>query len=108
MDVSKHYTVKLDVENTSHPDYREKGRYLRMPKYHCMALLEPVDRHHTRVTYTIDADPGGKFPHVAVNWTAIEAQYITLKNLRKMVKKEKYILIGNCSKEKQIFSTGIK
>ena len=90
MDIGKTKTVRIEITGTTHTDYPENNGTIRVKEYSCFALLEEIDNHKTRVTYTIKADPGGNIPPVAVNVIAKEAQYMTLKNLRKMALNPKY------------------
>ncbi|MCX7678837.1 MAG: START domain-containing protein [Spirochaetes bacterium] len=56
--------------------------------------LKKINSHKTEVVFIIKANPGGNIPPRLANLTSKEIPFKTLRNLRKMVKKEKYILLA--------------
>jgi hypothetical protein len=48
-------------------------------------LLSALDPTHTRVTYTVSADPGGSLPTVMLRQTVRESPFDTLVGLRRRV-----------------------
>lgn len=81
-------SVVLDITGASHPEFPEKDGTIRIKEYHCRALLEELNENLTKVTYIIEADPGGNMPALCVNLAAREAQFLTLNNLKKLVRKK--------------------
>ncbi len=64
---------------------------VRMDNFTGGLLLEFVDEKHTRVTFTIKADPAGSLPSKGVNAGTLNVPYRTLVGMKKMTKKKKYI-----------------
>ncbi len=92
----------VDVVFTSVTDASvppKKGR-VRMKDFYGRWLLERVDTEKTRVTYIIKANPGGSIPASVANLSSKKIPYETLKNLKKMAKKQKYV---NMAKKKYKF-----
>jgi hypothetical protein len=58
---------------------------VRMPHLVGEFALEARDATHTRVTYTVSADPGGSLPTVVVRRTVRESPFQTLVGLRRRV-----------------------
>lgn len=52
--------------------------------------LTKIGKNKTNVTYGCKVDPAGSIPKAIVNMNAIDAPFNSLKNLREMVKKNKY------------------
>lgn len=52
--------------------------------------LTKIGNSKTNVTYGCKVDPAGSIPKAIVNMNAIDAPFNSLKNLREMVKKDKY------------------
>ncbi|MGD0277758.1 MAG: START domain-containing protein [Smithella sp.] len=88
------------VKNSPVPVY--KGA-LRMPEFNGSYVLEYITREKTGVIYTYNADPGGYLPSFAVNLVGKYMLYNTLKNLKDMVKKDKYVQGGQRSKDRVLF-----
>ncbi|MCP4135184.1 MAG: START domain-containing protein [bacterium] len=75
-----------------------KGRY----------VFEYISRNKTRVTYIIKANPGGSVPTSLANMTSKAIPLGTLKGLKRMVKKKKYIDGAQGSEEQQIIEKAVK
>jgi len=60
---------------------------VRMPRLAGFYHLEAVDAAHTKVTYQVDADPGGMLPEWLVKLTSRKIPIETLVGLRKQVAK---------------------
>jgi hypothetical protein len=60
---------------------------VRMPKLAGFYHLEAIDAGHTRVTYQVDADPGGLLPDWLVKLTSRKLPIETLVGLRRQVAK---------------------
>lgn len=101
-------TVTLQITNCLHPDFPEDEKTIRVKNYHCVALLEAIDKDQTRVTYTIKADPGGNIPSIAVNLVGKEAQYMTLKKLRKIALNKMNLKKCPATKQDSIINASIK
>ncbi|MBP7584450.1 MAG: START domain-containing protein [Spirochaetes bacterium] len=70
---------------------------VRMTKLTASFELAVVDREHTRVTYTVLADPAGSIPASVTNFFAKNNPHTTLKGLGRMAKLERYIEAGRKS-----------
>jgi hypothetical protein len=60
---------------------------VRMPRLAGFYHLEPIDAGHTKVTYQVDADPGGLLPDWLVKLTSRKLPIQTLVGLRAQVTK---------------------
>jgi SAM-dependent methyltransferase len=58
---------------------------VRMPRLVGEFMLEALDPGHTRVTYTVSADPGGALPAAFLRQTVRESPFDTLVGLRRRV-----------------------
>ena len=69
-------------------DYRfpEVSGVVRMPRLDGYFLIEAVGETRTRVTYVVDADPGGMIPDWLVSMTSKDIPLNTLQNLRRRVR----------------------
>jgi hypothetical protein len=73
------------------PDYiPKKDDFVRIDKADGFWLLTPIEGNRVRVTFQMNAEPGGKIPAWMSNMASTESPYTTLFNLRKMVSEEKY------------------
>jgi hypothetical protein len=82
--------VQIDVKNVTDPLAPEVDGVVRMPKLFVQWLLEYKDAKTTKVTYTVQADPGGMLPAWIVNMVSKEMPAKTIANLREQVKKPGY------------------
>jgi len=62
---------------------------VRMPRLRGFYHLQAIDEGHTRVTYQVDADPGGMLPDWLVKRTSRRLPIDTILGLRKQIKKTK-------------------
>ena len=62
---------------------------VRMPKLRGFYHMQAIDDGHTRVTYQVDADPGGMLPDWLVKRTSRRLPIDTIIGLRKQTKKMK-------------------
>lgn len=62
---------------------------VRMPRLAGFYHLEAIDAGHTRVTYQVDADPGGLLPDWLIKLTTRKLPIETLVGLRRQVAKTK-------------------
>ncbi len=75
-------------------------KYVRMTDVSGRYFIEFFGREKTRVTYEYQADPEGNIPVALANRVEIKHQpYISLKGLREMADKQKYIAEGAASPE---------
>jgi len=72
-------------------------KYVRMKKMIGTFDVTLLSRNRCRIAYTVHADPTG-VPAFAVNMFSSDNPYETLKGIRRMVKKKKYIELGRQSK----------
>lgn len=72
---------------------------VRMTKLKASFELSVIDREHTRVTFTVLADPAGSIPASVTNYFARNNPHATLKGLGRMVKYDKYIDAGRMSSD---------
>lgn len=70
------------------------SKYVRMTNVFGTCLLERLDKDKTKVTYTMLANPAGHVPAAVANIFAKMNPYNTLKGLKKIVLKPKYIEIA--------------
>lgn len=62
---------------------------VRMPRLRGFYHMQAIDEGHTRVTYQIDADPGGMLPDWLVKQTSRRLPIDTIVGLRKQTRKTK-------------------
>jgi hypothetical protein len=72
--------------------------YVRMPTFYSLFTIQGIDRENTRVTFMVDPDLGKGVPSGIANKTIKKIPYKSLKKMRKMVKKAKYIEAAKTSK----------
>jgi hypothetical protein len=73
------------------PDVQSPPRVEKMKEFSGSYLLEYITRDRTGVIYTYKADPGKSIPPWMVNLFGKKVLHQTLKGLKEMVKREKYI-----------------
>lgn len=96
------------ADSTTEMNYDSGKGYVRMPSFYSLYTLEWVDRENTRVTFMIDPDLGSGVPTGIANSTIKKLPYKTLKNMRKMVKKSKYIEEARTSKYNKMAEDFVK
>jgi hypothetical protein len=110
-------SVKMNLEKGQHLIYGDstneinydsgKG-YVRMPSFNSLFTLDWVDREHTKVTLMIDPNLGPGVPTGIANSTIKSNPFKTLKHMRDMVKKSKYIESAKTSKYNKLAEDGLK
>lgn len=80
-------TVMVRFVSISSPMMGEVEDVVRMPKLAGFYKLTAIDWDTTRVTYQVDADPGGSLPDWVVSAVQNDIPLHTLKKLRGQVKK---------------------
>ena len=83
-----HFTFS-DVKNHAKWVSKQAER-VRVPLLKGSMILDSLDENHTRVTYTIKMDPGGKIPDWLANYASRSIPYRTLDNVRELAKTRKY------------------
>ena len=74
----------------SAPDFIEATSFVRIRNSHGAYLLQQLDEHRLRLTWTQYIDPEGSLPAFMVNALLTDVPFISLKKFREIVKKEKY------------------
>ncbi len=82
--------IKIDVWSVADPKMPEVDGVVRMPELRATWILDALGPKKTRVTYTVQADPGGALPHWLVNMVAKRLPARTLQKLRKQTQKSGY------------------
>jgi len=81
--------VKVSYRTARKYPFPKVSGVVRMPRLDGYFLIEAVGANRTRVSYLVDADPGGLLPEWLVAMTAKDVPLKTLKNLRKRVRRTK-------------------
>jgi len=79
------HRLAVQFENREDPAAPPVAELVRMPRLAGDFALEAIDASHTRVTYTVSADPGGALPAAFLARTVRESPYDTLVGLRRRV-----------------------
>ena len=77
--------VKARFQSVDTPDQPPVSGVVRMPRLEGYYLLQAIDAGHTRVTYQVDADPGGMLPEWLIKLTTRKLPIETLVGLRRQV-----------------------
>ena len=85
IDRDKH-EVWIRFRNTTHPMAPETDA-VRIPRLRGFQHLQALDAKRTRLTYQVDADPGGFLPPFIVRFVQSSIPLNTLLRLRKQIKK---------------------
>lgn len=92
----------VEIQSQTHDKYPPNDDYTRMITMQGKYIIEFVERQKTRVTFILFVNPGGSVPASLANMSSIKIPYETLKNMKEMVKKEKYIKLGDKSEDKKL------
>lgn len=68
----------------------QEDRGIRLPLIEVLCIMNPLSRNKTEVTYQILADVGGSLPAPILQMLTKSLAVDTIRNVRKMVKKEPY------------------
>lgn len=79
--------IMARFQSVSVPEAKPVAGIVRMPRLQGFYHLEPIDAGHTKVTYQVDADPGGLLPDWLVKLTSRKLPIDTLVKLRQQVTK---------------------
>ena len=84
-------TKEVTIHAEADPDYLpEKPDHVRIPFARAEWHFIPQGNGWVKAVFTIEVDVGGNVPQWLVNLTAARGPFQTMRNLRKMVKKNKY------------------
>lgn len=90
---------KVDFNTTQYAGMPPTAGLIRMTASGSF-LLEFIDRHHTQVTFSINADPAGMMPAFVVNRIGRKLTYQTILNMRQIVREKKYARSAEKSRDK--------
>lgn len=79
--------IMARFSSVSVPEAKPVAGVVRMPRLQGFYHLEPIDAGHTKVTYQVDADPGGLLPDWLVKLTSRKLPIDTLVKLKQQVAK---------------------
>jgi hypothetical protein len=79
-----------------------------MPSFYSLFTLQWVNRENTKVTFMIDPDMGKGLPTGIANSLIKTTPLKTLNNLKKMVRKSKYIDAAKTSKYNKMAEDFVK
>jgi hypothetical protein len=94
----KNGTNLVYADSTNDIPYDADKGYVRMPTFYSLFTLQWVDRENTKVTFMVDPDLGKGVPSGIANSTIKKIPFKSLKKMRHMVKKSKYIEAARASK----------
>jgi hypothetical protein len=83
-------TGSIRVALQSAPDFIEATSLVRIRDSYGTYLLQQLDDHRLKLTWTQYIDPAGSLPAFMVNALLTDVPFKSLKNFREVVKKEKY------------------
>lgn len=86
--LTKHADTTIILVNTYEAAEKVPSGFIRMAFSNGYWKLIPVNEHTTKVIFYTHADPGGFIPSWLANLAAVEAPYITMKNLRHLLQAE--------------------
>ena len=76
---------------TAVPDALPENKdYVRVRQLEGAWNIMPLSENRCRVVFRLHIEPGGEIPSWLANIAVIDTPYNTLKNMREMVKREKY------------------
>ena len=81
--------VKVTYRTARRYSFPKVSGVVRMPRLDGYFLIQAVGEDRTRVTYVVDADPGGMIPDWLISMTAKDVPLKTLTNLRRRVRQTK-------------------
>jgi ribosome-associated toxin RatA of RatAB toxin-antitoxin module len=68
-------------------DEKIPSGYIRMPFSSGFWMLIPLEENSTRVIFQMHSDPGGMIPAWLANSASVDAPWITMNNMRKLLSK---------------------
>lgn len=85
-------TKRIEIKLQAKPKFLAKvAGKVRIEKMNGRWLLTPTGNDNINVIYEMSIDPGGNIPKWVVNSMALDLPFYTLRNLRKIVKEDKYL-----------------
>ena len=76
------------INGKSKPDLKpEVEGKIRVPRSEAVWKLVPLGNNKTRVSYSLDIDPGGSIPAWLVNYASVEGPYLSFKSLMSILLK---------------------
>jgi hypothetical protein len=105
---TKKISADIKAELTKEVSYDSGEGYVRMSSFSCEFFLEWVDREHTKVTFSIDPDPGKGMPKGISNSRIKKIPIKSLNGMMKMVKLQKYIDSAKTTRYVKMIEDGIK
>ena len=82
-------TVRVTFKTDTHASAPKVEDVVRMGRLTGYYEIKALSRGHTRVTYEVDADPGGYLPAWLVKMASKDLPLKTILNLKKRVKKDR-------------------
>lgn len=82
--------LTLQAKGTAVATPAQENKGIRLPLIEVLCIMKPVAENRTEVTYQILADVGGSLPAPILRMLTKSLAVDTIKNVRKMVKKEPY------------------
>lgn len=92
----------IKMASVDDPRVKPKPDRVRMRSMTGSFVLEYLAREKTRVTYVIRADPSGTLPGALANTASRAYPYETLRGMRRMARRQKYVDLADASQDKQI------
>jgi len=81
-------SIRVVLQST--PDFIEATSFVRIRESYGTYLLQQLDEHHLRLTWTQYIDPEGNLPAFMVNALLTDVPFNSLRKFSEIVKKEKY------------------
>jgi hypothetical protein len=82
--------IVIIIKDHADPTAQGKNGYIRVKSLDAKWVLEGSEQGKTMVSYIISAEPGGNVPDFLTEHALNKNPYLTLINLKKMVKRQKY------------------
>jgi hypothetical protein len=84
-------TKTVTVNGPTVPDFIPvKKDIVRVARSDGQWIITPVDKNHSKVEYTLQADPGGSVPAWLINLFATKGPYESFRNLKRQLLKPQY------------------
>jgi len=88
-----------------HPSVPPRNDRVRITEFYSQYILVYINREKTGIVFTTKANPGGKIPSFVANFFSKRYAYEEIVNMREMLKRQKYIDLGNQSEDKKLIET---
>jgi hypothetical protein len=90
VELQEYKANSIRVVLQSAPDFIEATSFVRIRDFYGTYLLQQLDEHHLRLTWTQYIDPEGRLPAFMVNALLTDVPFNSLRKFSEIVKKEKY------------------